>query len=83
MMHYWRNGFDCGFGVFNRFGIGGIGMMIFGILFIGVVIYFITKDRNKGVHYTLSKDPIDILKERYAKGEISEEEFDEKRKKLQ
>ncbi|MDA3813974.1 MAG: SHOCT domain-containing protein [Candidatus Cloacimonetes bacterium] len=49
-------------------------------LLIIIIIYFIFKDKidiNK-----TEKSPLDILKLRYAKGEISKDEFDEMKQNL-
>ncbi len=61
----------------HSFYYGGF-MMWIGLLLVIVVIYFLFK--NSGMlDQTGRKDPgkdaLEILKERYAKGEISEEEF--------
>lgn len=61
--------------------MGGVGMIIFWILVLIVVVYLIKNfgsckiDRGE-------KSPMDILKERYAKGEIDKEEFEAKKKDL-
>ena len=66
-------------------GVGGIGMMIFWILLL-VLGFFALR------HYTgrtgswhgpgLDETPLEILRKRYAKGEISEEEYERMRDKL-
>ena len=56
--------------------------MIFMALFWGVVIYsLVYLFRNIQNHHK-NQDPINILKERYAKGEITKEEFDSMKKDL-
>ncbi|WP_051531283.1 SHOCT domain-containing protein [Clostridiisalibacter paucivorans] len=61
---------------------------LIGFLIIGLVIYFIINMGRNNFHcgggHTnhRRKEPIDILKERYAKGEVSEEEYNRKRNKL-
>ncbi len=48
--------------------------MFIGLILIGVVIYLIYKE--KGFDFiNKSEDPVDKLKERYVKGEITEEEY--------
>jgi putative membrane protein len=82
MMGGWdRTGnYGCPFG----FGYGG---MIMGILFLilaCVAIYFIVqsvKSKN-GIRQT-QESPIDILKKRYAKGEITKDEYDRMKKDIE
>ncbi len=48
------------------------------IIFAGVIIYFVysqSKRTNNSLD-SQGESPLDILKKRYAKGEISKEEFD-------
>ena len=69
---------DMGFGFFG----GGIFMLLFWALVIVGIIYLVKhfsgseKDSEKGDR------AIEILKERYAKGEITKEEFEQKKKEL-
>ncbi|MEK7471039.1 MAG: SHOCT domain-containing protein [Patescibacteria group bacterium] len=79
------------YGIFNGYGGWGAGSMMgwFGggimmLLFWGAVIYFIVWIvRNNKTNGTESgKKALDILKERYAKGEIEKKEFEEKKKDL-
>lgn len=69
-------------GGWNGFGIlGWMPMLLFWVLLIlGVVAlirYLMKSSDNRG-----SKTPLDILKERYAKGEIDKKEFEGKKKDL-
>jgi len=65
----------------------GWGSMFMGILFlliIGVVIYFIIQTETPKKSEGISKEvaPLELLKIRYAKGEIIKEEYDRIRKDL-
>jgi putative membrane protein len=74
MMHG-IEGWGMGFG-------GGIFMILFWILvIIGVVILikFVVGVRK---HDEEHESPLDVLKKRYARGEINKEEFEEKKKDL-
>lgn len=69
---------------------GGFGMMggggFLGIIIIALIAYFAFKYfNNNGGHnsnFTRRDSALDILNERYAKGEISEEEYNRKKKML-
>ncbi|MFW6383503.1 MAG: SHOCT domain-containing protein [Nanoarchaeota archaeon] len=64
--------------MFWNFGFMGM------ILFLAAVIFLIYWLVKKSTETTQnSKQPIDILKERYAKGEITNKEFEEKKKELE
>lgn len=69
------------YGLYNDLGWFGGGIMM--ILFWAVVIYFIVwlvnTNKTNGVH---DKKASDILKERYAKGEIDKKEFEEKSREI-
>lgn len=74
---------------FNSFGFGFGG--IFMLLFWGLVIWAIFALVGRGGcglggslhdHSGRGNSALDILKERYAKGDISKEEFEEKKKDL-
>jgi putative membrane protein len=69
-----------GWGHMMGYGFGGMIMWIIFIAIIGVLIYFLmqaTKVRNRA-----GERPLEILKKRYAKGEITKEEFDRMRKDI-
>lgn len=77
-----------GFGMMDNYGYGmmGYGGMFFGFLFWIIIIalaYFLIKsliEHNKS--NGTEKSALDIAKERFAKGEITKEEFEEIKKNL-
>jgi putative membrane protein len=74
-----------GFG-WGGFGFGGgIFMIIFMVLVIGLIIWAFSGvgRRGCGVHYTgRSSDSLDIAAERYARGEISKDQFEQLKRDL-
>jgi putative membrane protein len=82
MMGGWdRTGnYGCPFG----FGYGGMFMGILFLILAGVAIYFIVQSvRSKNGIGQIQESSIDILKKRYAKGEITKEDFDRMKNELQ
>lgn len=63
---------------------GGLFMLIWwAVIIVGIVVLVkLVADQAKGAHGGHDKTPLDILKERYAKGEINKEEFEAKKKDL-
>ena len=78
MMYGLYNGWSGG-NMMGWFG-GGIMMLAFWALFIIFIVWMVREVSGKN-GYSSSK-AIDILKERYAKGEINKEEFEAKKKDL-
>ena len=73
--------FNQGWPVQGFLGVGGpIIMMIFGILLIGVLIYLaVVATRNSSNRFGSNpreESSLEILKKRYARGEISKDEFE-------
>ncbi|AFM39811.1 putative membrane protein (DUF2078) [Desulfosporosinus acidiphilus SJ4] len=61
--------------------------MMFGFIVIIIVIYLIYRESNSGVlfsgkSFTHSQSPLDILDQRYARGEIQREEYLERKEAL-
>ena len=65
------------------FGYGGEYMWFFVLLFVSVVVFFLFQvSKSKGFNSSIVETPLDILKRRYAKGDIDKEEFDRRKKDL-
>ena len=72
--------------------MNGMGGMWFGWLFwlviIGLIIWGVfavinsSRNRSQGQHFPQGNDAMDILKKRFARGEISKEEFERMKKDL-
>ncbi|MBU2234071.1 MAG: SHOCT domain-containing protein [Proteobacteria bacterium] len=66
------------------FGYGGMFMWIIFLIVIGFLIYFIVQaQKTKGETPTHNESPLDILRRRYAKGEIAREEYEKMKKDLE
>ncbi|MFC1882608.1 SHOCT domain-containing protein [Thermodesulfobacteriota bacterium] len=53
------------------------------LVLVGIGVYFLLQVfKSKGSSGSIIETPSDILKQRYAKGEIDKEEFDRKKKDL-
>jgi len=65
------------------FGYGGILMWVLFLILIAVIIYLIIQaTKTKGLVASTAETPLEILKKRYAKGEITKGEFEKIRKDL-
>jgi putative membrane protein len=70
-MHYWY---------------GGMFMWIIGLIVIGLIIYFIVaaaQSRPERRPPEQKETPMDVLRMRYARGEITKEQFEEMKRDLQ
>ncbi len=67
-------------------GLGGWGMMIFWIVLVIGIIFLIRwlAGQGRGGRESLPREEsaLDVLKKRYAKGEIDKEEFEQKKRDL-
>lgn len=69
-------------GGMGSFGFAGIGLgSVIGLVFLALIIWVTVtiiknnNDRNNSVSSQLEESPLDILKKRYVKGEITQEQF--------
>ncbi|HKK63722.1 MAG TPA: SHOCT domain-containing protein [Bacteroidales bacterium] len=75
----WKEKFMHGHGVF------GLGMgwgWIIGLIIVVAIIWMVFKFMNQQKQITNNKSALDLLNERYAKGEIDKAEYEEKKKDL-
>lgn len=65
-------------------GLGMIGMSLFWILLIVAIVMLVKSMQGSGTSsgQRQEKTALDILKERYARGEIEREEFEQKKRDL-
>jgi putative membrane protein len=78
-MHYYNYDYP----MMDGYGLGGLFVMLFFVIFlivVGVVVVRMLGRSDIGMHH--KTDPIDTIKERYAKGEITKEQFEQLRKDL-
>jgi len=73
----WNGGWNGGWMWF-----GGILMVIFWVAVIMLVVWLVRRMSGPGRGMSHSSDALSIAKERYAKGEISHEEFERIKKNL-
>jgi putative membrane protein len=65
------------------YGYGGGFMWLLLIVVIGLLLYlFIQSTKTKGSMGGAGETPLDILKKRYAKGELTKDEFDRMKRDL-
>jgi putative membrane protein len=66
------------------YGYGGMFMWIILLILIGLLVYFFMQtQKTKGQTPTQVESHLDILKKRYAKGEINKEDFDRMKRDLE
>jgi putative membrane protein len=76
----WRHMMYYGHG----YGCGGMFMWIIILIVVGLVVYFIVRgQKTKGQTPTQNESHLDILKQRYAKGDITKEEYEGMKKDLE
>jgi putative membrane protein len=72
--------------------LGAIALILFVALVVGLIVYAVSSSgRNRGTYYTPQpgqetaggpEDPLEILRQRYARGEITREEYQAMREDL-
>ena len=73
-----------GFGA-GMFGIGALIMIAFWVLVIGGAVWLVAtlaRGASTGAPSAAGQTPLDVLKARYAKGEITKEQFEEMKRAL-
>jgi len=72
-----------GWGHMMYYGYGGGFMWLLFIVVVGALIYLVIQNANmKRGAGSSQETPLDILKKRYAKGELTKEDFDRMKKEL-
>lgn len=77
MGYYWGN--NLGYGAMS---FGWIFMILVWVLIIVGVVFLVKSLTHSGNGVSQQNRALDVLKERYAKGEIDKKEFEEKKKDL-
>jgi len=84
-------GYTGGWGMMGPYMMGGFGWMwlmpVFSIVLLGLIIWAIVASvrslgESRGKDSLKTSPALEVLKERYARGEISKEEYEEKKKDL-
>lgn len=66
----------------HSFGSGGILMWLIPIVLIGILVYFIFQRHDTPKSNNSAETPMDIIEKRYARGEITKEEFERMKEEL-
>ncbi|EKD39319.1 MAG: hypothetical protein ACD_75C00441G0003 [uncultured bacterium] len=77
-------GFGEGWGPMMSFGYGGMFMwMLLIVILIAALVYWLAMEAKSKTKGMSGETPLDILKKRYAKGEITRDEFEKMKKDLE
>lgn len=66
-------------------GMGGMVMMFLWVLVLGAIVWgvvYVARNAGQSTQTTLGESPLDVLKRRYAEGEIDREQFEDMRRAL-
>lgn len=74
MMHGFEDGME--------YGTWGLVWMVLLVILVIAVVAWLVRASGNGSSSTKEQAPLDILKNRYAKGEITKQQFDEAKKDL-
>ena len=76
-------GFGYGSNFFPAYGmLAMVGMGLFWLLVLGAIIWAIVHFSQRGTYTAEGRRSVDILRERYARGEIDEEEYERRMDRL-
>ncbi|HPI57027.1 MAG TPA: SHOCT domain-containing protein [Syntrophales bacterium] len=75
-------GWDQGWAPMMYYGHGGVFMWLLFLVLVAVVIFLVVRTSKLSGPAPPVETPLDILKKRYAKGEITKEEYDRMKKEL-
>lgn len=80
-----QRGWDHMMDGWHMWGWGGWAMVIIWVVLLAALVYIVTRTARPETHprsAAAPESPLDVLKKRYARGEISKEEFEEKKRDL-
>ena len=82
MHSYWYNMRDGLCGLARTGGWGGGIMMLIGLLLLAAIIYLLFRRKDSSGGNGREDSPLELLQKRYVNGEISKEEYEEKKRVL-
>jgi len=72
-----------GYGGFGGMGAGASLLMVLAWVAVLVLVIWAVRARVLGTHETVRAEPRDVLKQRYAAGEISDAEYEQARRAIE
>lgn len=78
----WGHMYGYGAGGCHGMGFGWIGMVLFWVLLVVAAVMLFKSTSGNGMSSGRKNNALDILKERYARGEVEREEFEQKKRDL-